>query len=258
VAPAPEDDPLLDLVGELVGLLDLEELRAGLLTALQRVAPSKYVSLNELGPDGVVVVMVPDVEARWFELFADLAHENPLYQRWLETKDARAYRFSDVTTPAALRATALYREVYEPLGVEHQIAFTLQGANDTTVAIALSRGDRDYTDAERDLLNRARPFLVQIYRNALDYAQLLSQTPQGVVKVLIEHGLTAREAQIAALVVRGLSYDAVADQLGLSGRTIEKHIERSFRKLGVHTRSEAAARIWELGAFTAAMRPNVE
>ena len=54
-----------------------------------------------------------------------------------------------------LQATALYREVYEPLGVRHQIAFTLPALPGRIVGIALSRGEPDFTDDERDLLDRA-------------------------------------------------------------------------------------------------------
>src|SRR5471032_595262 len=52
---------LLELVGDVVGLLDLQELRRGMLAALARVLPSQYISLNEVGPAGVIAtVMYPD------------------------------------------------------------------------------------------------------------------------------------------------------------------------------------------------------
>lgn len=48
--------------------------------------------------------------------------------------------------------------------------------------------------------------------------------------------LTPRETEIAAHVVFGRTYRQVADDLGLSRRTVEKHIERIFRKTGVRKR----------------------
>lgn len=36
----------------------------------------------------------------------------------------------------------------------------------------------------------------------------------------------------------------------VSVRTAQKHVERAFRKLGVSTRSRAAARAWELSGAT--------
>jgi len=40
------------------------------------------------------------------------------------------------------------------------------------LGIARSRGKRDFTASERDLLNLARPYLIQAYRNALAYTAL--------------------------------------------------------------------------------------
>ena len=64
------------------------------------------------------------------------------------------------------RAGAVPR-VLRPLGVEYQIAFVVDVSPPVYVGIALSRGGRDYTDAERLLLDRARPYLIQIYRAAI-------------------------------------------------------------------------------------------
>ena len=61
-------------------------------------------------------------------------------------------------------------------------------------------------------------------------------------------GLTPREAEVAQLVATGGSNRDIAARLGVSDRTVQKHLERSFRKLGVKTRSEAAARAWELAS----------
>jgi DNA-binding NarL/FixJ family response regulator len=46
--------------------------------------------------------------------------------------------------------------------------------------------------------------------------------------------LTTREIEILDLVVRGRRSKAIADTLGLSVRTIEKHRENLMKKLGVH------------------------
>jgi DNA-binding CsgD family transcriptional regulator len=64
--------------------------------------------------------------------------------------------------------------------------------------------------------------------------------------VLQAAGLTAREAQVVRLVALGSSNRDVAAALGVSDRTVGKHLEHAFRKLEVRTRSEAAARAWAL------------
>lgn len=240
---------LLELVGQLMGLLDIDEFRSGVLNALHEAVPSKYVSLNEMTPERVVAVLiVPPLSERWLGRFGELGHENPLYQRHRRTGDGRAYRFSDVVSRADLEARRLYSEFYRPLGVHHQIAFTLPSDGRRVVAIALSREDRDYSDAERDFLNRARPFLIQAYRNALAYSTRTPTAYGQLLPALVEAGLTKREAEVTALVARGASNNDVAEELGLSERTIHKHLEHVFRKLDVSTRSAAAALAWEIAA----------
>jgi DNA-binding CsgD family transcriptional regulator len=247
MAPRANDDAvLLDLVGEVVGLLDLDELRHGMLEALLRAFPAKWGSLNDVGPDGVVSLVEPHMDEHWFDRFAELVDENPIYQHFVRTRDGRAYRFSDVATRAELTATRLYREVYGPLGIEHQIALTLPAEPDRVLALVLHREDRDFSDAERDLLNRGRPFLIQAYRNAVAYSDSRRGSPELLEPALVAHGLTAREADVLGLVALGGSNRDVAASLGISDRTVQKHLENAFRKLGVSTRSAAAARAWQL------------
>jgi DNA-binding NarL/FixJ family response regulator len=50
--------------------------------------------------------------------------------------------------------------------------------------------------------------------------------------------LTARETAVVRLVARGMSNKAIAQQLGISPRTVEGHVNHVFDKLGVFSRTE--------------------
>jgi HD-GYP domain-containing protein (c-di-GMP phosphodiesterase class II) len=52
-------------------------------------------------------------------------------------------------------------------------------------------------------------------------------------------GLTEREAEVVALLARGLLTKQVARQLGISAKTADSHIQNAYRKLGVSTRAGA-------------------
>ena len=54
--------------------------------------------------------------------------------------------------------------------------------------------------------------------------------------------LTATEIVIADLAARGLRNAEIAEELGLSRKTIEWNLTRIYRKLGVRSRTELAAR----------------
>lgn len=59
----------------------------------------------------------------------------------------------------------------------------------------------------------------------------------------VSANLTAREREIAARVITGMTSKAIARELKLSHRTIEAHRMRLMRKLAVNTTSELISRI---------------
>jgi DNA-binding NarL/FixJ family response regulator len=63
----------------------------------------------------------------------------------------------------------------------------------------------------------------------------------------IEAALTPREHEILTLVSRGLTTRRIGGRLGISPRTVETHVSKLYRKLGVRTRVEAVARAAHLG-----------
>ena len=52
--------------------------------------------------------------------------------------------------------------------------------------------------------------------------------------------LTAGELRVARLVARGASNREVGDWLSLSTKTVESHLSRIYRKLGVRSRADVA------------------
>lgn len=56
-------------------------------------------------------------------------------------------------------------------------------------------------------------------------------------------GLSARQAEVLALIGDGLANKQIASRLGLSEKTVKAHVTAIFRALNVSTRSEAARTI---------------
>lgn len=52
--------------------------------------------------------------------------------------------------------------------------------------------------------------------------------------------LTPRQLRVMALVARGATDRAIAHELGISRRTVGKHLENAYAVLGVHDRTSAA------------------
>jgi DNA-binding NarL/FixJ family response regulator len=59
------------------------------------------------------------------------------------------------------------------------------------------------------------------------------------------HGLTPRELQVLRLVAAGKTNKAIATELVLSERTVDRHVSNIFTKLGVSSRAAATAYTYE-------------
>jgi DNA-binding NarL/FixJ family response regulator len=72
----------------------------------------------------------------------------------------------------------------------------------------------------------------------------------GLQSAGIDLGLTAPETSVLALLAAGYPNRGIARRLGCAPRTVEKHLERIFRKLGVRDKLNAVrvAQAWNLGA----------
>ena len=55
-------------------------------------------------------------------------------------------------------------------------------------------------------------------------------------------GLTERELEVLLVLVRGASNQEIAEDLGISAKTVGHHVEHVYQKAGV--RSRAAATVW--------------
>ncbi|MGZ5334839.1 MAG: LuxR C-terminal-related transcriptional regulator [Solirubrobacterales bacterium] len=65
--------------------------------------------------------------------------------------------------------------------------------------------------------------------------------PGGQRRAVRARALTTREKQILMLVVTGLTNSQIAGELFLAESTVKSHLSSAFSKLGVSSRSEAAA-----------------
>ena len=75
---------------------------------------------------------------------------------------------------------------------------------------------------------------------AIVYALDHSATPETASPKIYPAGLSAREVEVLRLVATGLSNAEVAEKLFLSSRTVDWHLSSIYRRLGLHSRTEAA------------------
>ncbi|MCC6349205.1 MAG: hypothetical protein IT347_06390 [Candidatus Eisenbacteria bacterium] len=174
-----------------------------------------------------------------------LSTDHPLTAHVLRTGELGPMRLSDFWSRREQLASAMHREIYQPLGVGWMLVHPfLRG--DRWGAIDLSRpfSAPDFSDRDLAMLGLLVPHFVQ----AVDAAERVAARRELERLTLAGLGLTPREQDVAACLVRGQSNVETAASFGMSPRTVEKHVERILGKLGVENRTSAARVIMGLQA----------
>lgn len=153
---------------------------------------------------------------------------------------------------------ALEEELAMRLEAENQLAQSLDRA---IVLVAADRQLLFSTRTARTLLHRHHPdwdgtklpeghgTLIEKRLSAFgvepEVFLLQEDVPSPGPEALGSLGLTARESEVLFWIAQGKSNPDIALILGTSPRTIHKHVENLFRKLGCETRAAAALRALE-------------
>jgi DNA-binding CsgD family transcriptional regulator len=245
---------LLDVVGEIRSSRDPEEFRSTILASLPRLIPCEINGYNEVDTrtrtdrywlSPADAADFPDSVA----IFNQHIGEHPLISYHAgagsRSRAAAVVRISDLLSRRRFHRLGLYCEFFRRIGIEHQMACALPRRGPMIIGIALNRRGRDFTERERALLEYVRPHLALAYERAELVAELRqAAAPASTHRRLAESGLSNREIQVLALVGSGKSNPEAGLILGISARTVQKHLEHVFGKLGVNSRTAAAARLW--------------
>jgi DNA-binding CsgD family transcriptional regulator len=346
---------LLECIGEVHAHPDLDSFVQRMLALVPKVVSASYLAYNEFNQRlnrfnyafDVPDISLGPIDGAW----KILRREQPLILHYERTGDGTAHKLSDFMSRRRYHESVLYRELFCRVGVEFQMAFYLPERPPDSVAIALIRDRRDFTERDRLMLNLLRPHLFQAYRNAelvthlredcAQTTQALVAAPYGIITLdaqgrvrfctprarqwlaawfgwasqangqlpealrrwlreqqlpsskngnvpaprqpliterngrqltirlladsepgrqtlvmeerrrelsaapLRRLGLTAREAEVLLWVAQGKTNPEIGIILGASPGTVHKHTEHIFEKLGVETRTAAAACAWE-------------
>ena len=142
-----------------------------------------------------------------------------------------------------------------------RLTFTLPAEGDHVLEVR-AHGVGGDASFEREVIERAHPLLIRLWAGAGEVEALRRRLDSGaedgtgplLAAALAGRGLTERQAEVLVTVAHGRSNRDAASALGLSERTVQKHLEHCYRALGVSGRSQAADVVWSLASRRAADR----
>jgi DNA-binding CsgD family transcriptional regulator len=173
----PDLEAVLDVVRTVSAVVDPGEFSQTAVRGLAGVVRTDSVTINEVDPvagrtayvvEPASFVIPPGSEA----LLAEMAGEHPLIGYFLSTGDGSAKLMSDFLSREEFHASRLYQLLYRSLGVEYQMSVGLPAPRPVVIGIALNRGDRDFSERDREVMNVLRPHLMQAWFNARDQSRL--------------------------------------------------------------------------------------
>lgn len=194
---------------------------------------------HQLGPVSVIVCAIDSLSGeRIASVITEAGHEYIGSVESVGLAASNGWGEADCLVLAARRLTGATRET---------IALLHEQLPDTKIVVACDRGSR--TEVRRSLKSGAAG-VVALDRVDEVLPSAISAVCAGQVCVPATHRdsladlvLTSREKQILGLVVMGMTNAEIAAKLFLAESTIKSHLSSAFAKLGVSSRSEAAALI---------------
>jgi DNA-binding CsgD family transcriptional regulator len=223
------------------------------MTSLARLIGCDILTFTEIDlPSGRIRYSdYPDgtLEVANYRAFSENVGQHPLLNHYRKSGDSHAVRMSDLVSRTEWHRLDIYQECYRPRPTEHVLAVHLPSSPTSSRAFAFNRERGDFTETDRDLLD--------ILRGPLADALLRVRTRHRAERMSAAlpdarlAPLTDRELQVLELVAVGRTNVAIAHALQVSPRTVAKHLERIYRKLGVGNRAAAVAPIVRAGQSAA-------
>lgn len=143
-------------------------------------------------------------------------------------------------------ASATARVLGAALDVNQVLGLPLPGTVAPITGCLVYRSGGDFSDDHMRVAERAQPLLaaVEQQRRLLEQWRRSAAEPAGRAA---DGVLTPRELTVLLLLTDALTADAMGRRLGISARTVHKHVENIYRKLGTRDRVSTVLRAQRLG-----------
>ncbi|MFI1800089.1 response regulator transcription factor [Streptomyces sp. NPDC020379] len=135
------------------------------------------------------------------------------------------------------RHSQWYSEARRDYGTTQQLGLPLPGEPGILRVVSLGRMG-DFGRRELEFAQRIQPLLVSAHRNMREQQRLRDAlaAATGAVRQVESHELTPRELTVLGLLAEGLTAEGIGRRLTISPHTVNRHLEKIYRKLGTNNR----------------------
>ncbi len=194
-------------------------------------------SWNWTRPDGSFGFLAYGLRAAWptpaalAEWARELRAVHPLVRWYALTNDPAALTIGRVPSAVATeRDLAEVRSFYAEHELEQQLSLPMFLDGEQYDAFVLGRAGEDFSDEDVEVARQVQPLLRLLRRQA----EVLELCHPG--RGARQGDLSGREVAVLGLLAEGLTAGAIGRRLGISERTVHKHLEHVYRKLGTRDR----------------------
>ncbi len=207
---------------------------------LPRLVSSELTTLSVCNLDSghrrVVCDQPGAISRRELEVFDRYFFEHPLVREHGRNPAAVTRRIDDLLPGSAFQRTPLFNDYYCAIRIDHVMAVPIHIDRHILVSFVVNRSKRGFSDRDRERVEVIRPHLGHLYR-------LSTHAPRSNESFAeVEAPLTVRERDVLDWLGAGKTDKDIAAILAISPRTVQKHLQRIYEKLGVETRTAAVMR----------------
>lgn len=244
----PQAPTAAAVLTDLVGDLGLPGFERSLLARLRELTPAGSCSVYRTGARPALFMSgaldVPDTTRQCWQAYLSgpWRNDRSLHPA-VATAPASAAAICHITAgevPAEHRA-----RIYEAHGVAERVSVVQRDEGDALFAVNFYRHATQpaFTDTQLDSFGAVAAAVLALTRKHLVLSQA-DASPAGGPRLRLAQlcpALTARELDVCERLLRGLTQEGVAADLGLSLPTVKTYRNRAFSRLGIHFRSELMA-----------------
>ncbi len=171
---------------------------------------------------------------------------DPWYHAFLKGMNDGLFFLEDVA-PDDFFVSEFYREYYREIKIENEAVLNINLRRDLQIQISMGIMEKEITQETRNNLSIIFPFIKHsAIKHWAHHPNLEAQENSSIIHRHVsyvfnnfgQNVLSDREREVALLIIRGYSFKAISDVLGLAFGTVKVHCKNMYRKLEINSQSE--------------------